>query len=502
MVPLVERLAAAGRAGLGRHATSRPWPRRRWRRARRSSTTSPGCATRRWPTCARAPGAALVIMHTRVEPKGTLLDPARYDDVVADVVGLPARADGGARSPPAWGRSRSCSTRARTSPRRPRRRSPCCGGSTRVLALGRPVLLAVSRKDFVGALTGRGPRERGRGDAGGARRTGVDAGAQHPARPRRRRGRRLPRRPGRAARRARARAGRGPHARPLPGAASLLGARLPAAAHNAAGCPPTDTEGKETHMSSVLDRSGLEKSPLADLHLLANELGVDGFRRLRKADLIDAILDRQAGRRRVADAAEDGDDDDADAEDRGRGRPRPREADAPRPPRRPRRGARRDEDDGDDDRGRRRGRRRRAEDEPARGGRGRGRERPTSRARRPRPRRRRRARTRSPRASSSCSPTARASSACAAGEPTDDDVYVSAAQVKRCELVSGDRVAGPVRAPRRSERFPSLVRVDTINGRPPTRSPRAPASRTCPPRSRPSASSSAPRTRPSRRSSG
>jgi dihydropteroate synthase len=33
-------------------------------------------------------GAALVIMHTRVEPKGTLLDPARYEDVVADVVGF------------------------------------------------------------------------------------------------------------------------------------------------------------------------------------------------------------------------------------------------------------------------------------------------------------------------------------------------------------------------------------------------------------------------------
>ena len=43
---------------------------------------------------------------------------------------------------------------------------------------------------------------------------------------------------------------------------------------------------------------------------------------------------------------------------------------------------------------------------------------------------------------------------------------MSAAQVKRCELVSGDRIGGPVRAPRRSERFPSLVRVDTINGKP------------------------------------
>ncbi len=53
-----------------------------------------------------------------------------------------------------------------------------------------------------------------------------------------------------------------------------------------------------------------------------------------------------------------------------------------------------------------------------------------------------------------------------ASEPTDDDVYISAAQIKRCELVSGDRIAGPVRPPRRSERFPSLIRVDTINGRP------------------------------------
>src|SRR4051794_41383833 len=48
-------------------------------------------------------------------------------------------------------------------------------------------------------------------------------------------------------------------------------------------------------MPSVLDRSALEQSPLADLHLLANELGVDGFRRLRKPELVDAILARQGG---------------------------------------------------------------------------------------------------------------------------------------------------------------------------------------------------------------
>src|SRR3954447_22910774 len=40
----------------------------------------------------------------------------------------------------------------------------------------------------------------------------------------------------------------------------------------------------------VLSRDALEGSPLADLHLIASELGLDGFRRLRKADLVDAIL--------------------------------------------------------------------------------------------------------------------------------------------------------------------------------------------------------------------
>src|SRR5205809_3466377 len=41
----------------------------------------------------------------------------------------------------------------------------------------------------------------------------------------------------------------------------------------------------------VLTRSSLEASPLADLHELASELELDGFRRLRKADLVDRILE-------------------------------------------------------------------------------------------------------------------------------------------------------------------------------------------------------------------
>ena len=41
---------------------------------------------------------------------------------------------------------------------------------------------------------------------------------------------------------------------------------------------------------SVLDRSELEQSHLADLHAIASELGIEGFRRLGRDKLIDAIL--------------------------------------------------------------------------------------------------------------------------------------------------------------------------------------------------------------------
>ncbi len=55
---------------------------------------------------------------------------------------------------------------------------------------------------------------------------------------------------------------------------------------------------------SVLDRSALEASPLADLHAIASELSIDGYRRLRRAELIEAILDKQGGADAGADADE------------------------------------------------------------------------------------------------------------------------------------------------------------------------------------------------------
>lgn len=185
----------------------------------------------------------------------------------------------------------------------------------------------------------------------------------------------------------------------------------------------------------VLTRSALSASPLADLHLLASELGIDGFRRLRKPELVDRILERQNGP-----GAGDGD---ASAHD-----------DAPAAPgRRARagRGRRRDADPGAGDEDTTEGDRDAVRD----GGDG---DRSGSRGRREpqRPREER----------SAEGVVALQSGGAALVDTGDEQIYLSAAQVRRCELVDGDRVSGPVREARRSERHPSLIRVEAINGRP------------------------------------
>jgi len=50
----------------------------------------------------------------------------------------------------------------------------------------------------------------------------------------------------------------------------------------------------------------------------------------------------------------------------------------------------------------------------------------------------------------------------------DAGVYVSPAQIRRCELRSGDAISGPVRAARRGERRPSMVRIEMVNGEAPS----------------------------------
>ncbi|MDE3069478.1 MAG: Rho termination factor N-terminal domain-containing protein [Acidobacteriota bacterium] len=195
----------------------------------------------------------------------------------------------------------------------------------------------------------------------------------------------------------------------------------------------------------VLDRSELQASPLADLHALANELSVDGYRLLDREDLIEAIL---AGGEVPAGARRRG----------GRSAARVEEETAPAP--RAERSRRRAAPDGVRA-GAREGRRGRADVDGTRGqgqrtrGSGRG---------------RRGAVEEGGRGADLVEGVVELREGGSAflrlspPGPSDEDVYISPAQVKRCELQDGDRVSGPVRAPRRSERYASLSRIETING--------------------------------------
>jgi transcription termination factor Rho len=215
----------------------------------------------------------------------------------------------------------------------------------------------------------------------------------------------------------------------------------------------------------VLERNELEQSPLADLHAIASEIGIEGYRRLRRDDLIEALLSGEAP---VSEPKRSEEDSDADAES-GRSR-RSRGGRGGRG----RRGGADKEDEGGGDRESRGGDResRGGDREPRSGGRGRG------RGKRDDDDRGGREREERGRDDGDDEPEVE-------GEPrtgvldilpngsgflrvelfrhTNEDVYVSPAQIRRCELRSGDQLTGPVRPPRRSERHPSLVRVDKVN---------------------------------------
>lgn len=124
--------------------------------------------------CAES-GAALVLMHTRAAPKQKLLDPGLDGRAVADVVEF-------LRERIALALDRGVDfQQLMLDPGADFAKTPA--QTVEVLrelralhALERPLLLAVSRKDFVGAITGRPPRER-LGGTLAAIAHGVDAGA-------------------------------------------------------------------------------------------------------------------------------------------------------------------------------------------------------------------------------------------------------------------------------------------------------------------------------------
>lgn len=120
-----------------------------------------------------AHGAGLVVMHTRVAPKVKGF-PA-YDDVVDDVVRFLEN-----RVSTAIGRGiQPAQIVLDPGPdfaKTPAQTVTVLRALPRLAALARPILLAVSRKDFVGALTGRMPGRRLAGTLA-ALGEGVDAGA-------------------------------------------------------------------------------------------------------------------------------------------------------------------------------------------------------------------------------------------------------------------------------------------------------------------------------------
>ena len=108
--------------------------------------------------CART-GAALVIMHTPVRPKQQDLDAARYGDIGSDIANwLTERM--------AFAASRGVATEQIVLDpgpdfgKTPAQTVAALQQTPRLLELGRPLLMAVSRKDFVGAIVRRRPRER------------------------------------------------------------------------------------------------------------------------------------------------------------------------------------------------------------------------------------------------------------------------------------------------------------------------------------------------------
>jgi dihydropteroate synthase len=101
--------------------------------------------------------AAIVLMHTRARPKEKLFPD--YDDVVADVKSFLADAitRAAAQGLPL---DRVIVDPGPDFAKTPAETIEVLRALDELAELGRPILLAASRKDFIGALTDRGPRER------------------------------------------------------------------------------------------------------------------------------------------------------------------------------------------------------------------------------------------------------------------------------------------------------------------------------------------------------
>jgi dihydropteroate synthase len=108
-------------------------------------------------------GAGMVLMHTEVAPKSQIWDEGLYPDGVTNrqlsffeqrLAELEAAG---------IGRNQVVLDPGPDFAKTPRQTVEALAGLPQLAKLGRPIMLAVSRKDFIGAITGKGPGERSAG---------------------------------------------------------------------------------------------------------------------------------------------------------------------------------------------------------------------------------------------------------------------------------------------------------------------------------------------------
>ncbi len=120
-------------------------------------------------------GAALVLMHTAAAPRVRRQDPDLYGDVVGEVLDF-LRARVGVALEAGLAREQLILDPGPDFAKTPAQTIALLAQLERLHELELPLLMAISRKDFIGALTGRPPRERLAGTLA-ALAHGVDAGA-------------------------------------------------------------------------------------------------------------------------------------------------------------------------------------------------------------------------------------------------------------------------------------------------------------------------------------
>ncbi len=120
-------------------------------------------------------GAALVVMHTAAAPRERRQDPDLYADVLAEVLAF-LRARVAVALDAGVAREQLILDPGPDFAKTPAQTIELLSHVGRLHELELPLLLAISRKDFIGALTGRAPRERLAGTLA-ALAHGLDAGA-------------------------------------------------------------------------------------------------------------------------------------------------------------------------------------------------------------------------------------------------------------------------------------------------------------------------------------